>query len=132
VKILRPPAVFSASAYSTPLTLPIGPAYLAGTLEAAGYRVDVVDGIGEGLSQIRISADGRLKTQGLTTEEIVRRIVDNSISTELGGIRQEISVVFTDVQMLRPWAIQVHYDVCDSGTSRISILIYAGEVNTSV
>jgi radical SAM superfamily enzyme YgiQ (UPF0313 family) len=74
VKILRPPAVFSASSYSTPLTLPLGPAYLAATLEAAGYRAEVVDGIGEGLSQIRLSEDGRLKFQGLTTKEIVRRI----------------------------------------------------------
>lgn len=74
VKILRPPAVFSASAYSTPLTLPLGAAYLAGTLEAAGYCVEVVDGIGEGLSQIRVSGDGRLKLQGLTTEQIIDRI----------------------------------------------------------
>jgi adenylate cyclase len=28
----------------------------------------------------------------------VRRVIDNSISTELGGVRQEITVVFTDVQ----------------------------------
>ena len=31
-------------------------------------------------------------------KEIVRRVVDNSISTELGGVRQEISIVFTDVR----------------------------------
>ena len=74
VKLLRPPAIFSASSYSTPLTLPLGPAYLAGTLEAAGYRVEVVDAIGEGILQIRKSADGRLKFQGLTTEEIIQRI----------------------------------------------------------
>ena len=30
--------------------------------------------------------------------EIVRRVIDNSISTELGGMRQEITVVFTDVR----------------------------------
>ena len=74
VKLLRPPAIFSASSYSTPLTLPLGPAYLAGTLEAAGYRVELVDAIGEGILQIRKSADGRLKFQGLTTEEIIQRI----------------------------------------------------------
>jgi radical SAM superfamily enzyme YgiQ (UPF0313 family) len=74
VKVLRPPAVFSASSYSTPLTLPLGPAYLAAALEAAGYRTEVVDGIGEGLDQIRVSADGRLKLQGLTTEQIVERV----------------------------------------------------------
>jgi len=31
-------------------------------------------------------------------KEIVRRVIDSSISTELGGVRQEITVVFTDVQ----------------------------------
>jgi adenylate cyclase len=31
-------------------------------------------------------------------KEIVRRVIDNSISTELGGVRHEITVVFTDVQ----------------------------------
>lgn len=31
-------------------------------------------------------------------KEIVRGIIDNSISTELGGVRDEITVVFTDVQ----------------------------------
>ena len=31
-------------------------------------------------------------------KEIVRRVVDNSISTELGGVRQEISIIFTDVR----------------------------------
>jgi adenylate cyclase len=31
-------------------------------------------------------------------KEIVRRVIDNSISTELGGLRQKITVVFTDVQ----------------------------------
>lgn len=31
-------------------------------------------------------------------KELVRRVVDNSISTELGGVRQEITVLFTDVR----------------------------------
>ena len=31
-------------------------------------------------------------------KEIVRRVIDNSISTELGGVREEITIVFTDVQ----------------------------------
>jgi adenylate cyclase len=31
-------------------------------------------------------------------KEIVRRVIDNSISTKLGGIKQEITLVFTDVR----------------------------------
>ena len=74
VQILRPFAVYSARAYSTPLTVPIGPAYLAATLEAAGYDVGFIDGIGEGIRNVRRSADGQLKYQGLSQAEIVGRI----------------------------------------------------------
>ena len=31
-------------------------------------------------------------------KEIVRRVIDNSISTRLGGVKQEITLVFTDVR----------------------------------
>lgn len=31
-------------------------------------------------------------------KEIVRRVIDNSISTDLGGVRQEITILFTDVR----------------------------------
>ena len=31
-------------------------------------------------------------------KELVQRVIDNSISTELGGVREEITVVFTDVR----------------------------------
>lgn len=31
-------------------------------------------------------------------KELVRRVIDNSISTELGGVRREITVLFTDVR----------------------------------
>ena len=31
-------------------------------------------------------------------KELVRRVIDNSISTELGGVRREITVLFTDIR----------------------------------
>lgn len=74
VQVLRPFAVYSAHAYSTPLTVPIGPAYLCAALEKAGYEVDLIDGIGEGIHHVHTSADGVLKFQGLTEEEIIARI----------------------------------------------------------
>lgn len=74
VKILRPTAVYSAQSYSVPMAVPIGPAYVAAMAEVAGYRTDVIDGIGEGLMDVRVSDDGRFKHQGLTTEQIVERI----------------------------------------------------------
>ena len=60
--------------YSTTLAAPLGPAYLASLLEIAGYRVDVIDGIGEAINNVRLSACGRYKFQGLTEQEIIDRI----------------------------------------------------------
>ena len=43
-------------------------------------------------------------------KEIVRRVVDNSISTELGGNRQEITVLFTDVRDFTTIAVMVFWN----------------------
>ena len=51
-------------------------------------------------------------------KELVRRIVDNSISTELGGARQEITVVFTDVQGFTTIAESADPDALMHQTSR--------------
>ena len=74
VQILRPFAVISRKSYSAPITLPIGPAYLAATLEKAGYPVEIIDAIGENIYQIVRSQCGHYNLQGLCTDEIVARI----------------------------------------------------------
>ena len=51
-------------------------------------------------------------------KEIVRRVVDNSISIELGGIRQEITVVFTDVRDFTTIAETADPDTLMQQTSR--------------
>jgi adenylate cyclase len=51
-------------------------------------------------------------------KEIVRRVVDNSISTELGGARQEITVLFTDVRDFTAIAEAADPDVLMHQTSR--------------
>ena len=51
-------------------------------------------------------------------KEIVRRVVDNSISTELGGVRQEITIVFTDVQGFTTIAESADPDVLMQQMSR--------------
>jgi adenylate cyclase len=51
-------------------------------------------------------------------KEIVQRIVDNSISTELGGVREEITVVFTDVRDFTTIAESVDPDILMHQTSR--------------
>jgi len=88
VQILRPFAVYSARSYSSPVTVPIGPAYLAGVLEKAGYEVEIIDGIGEGIQQLNRSENGAYVFQGLTIPEIVERI--NPESSVLG-----ISLMFS-------------------------------------
>jgi adenylate cyclase len=51
-------------------------------------------------------------------KEIVQRIVDNSISTELGGVRAEITVVFTDVRDFTTIAESADPDILMHQTSR--------------
>ena len=51
-------------------------------------------------------------------KEIVRRVIDNSISTELGGVRQEITVVFTDVRDFTTIAESANPDILMHQTSR--------------
>ncbi len=78
VQILRPCAVYSSKSYSSPVTLPIGPAYLASTLQTAGYEVDIIDGVGEDMMNIRLSDCGRFNYQGLTIEAVLDRIDPNA------------------------------------------------------
>jgi adenylate cyclase len=51
-------------------------------------------------------------------KEIVRGLIDNSISTRLGGIKQEITLVFTDVQGFTTIAEAADPDVLMRQTSR--------------
>ena len=51
-------------------------------------------------------------------KEIVRRVLDNSISTSLGGVKQEITLVFTDVQGFTTIAEFADPDVLMRQTSR--------------
>jgi adenylate cyclase len=51
-------------------------------------------------------------------KEIVQRIIDNSISTELGGVREEITVVFTDVRNFTTIAEAADPDILMHQTSR--------------
>jgi adenylate cyclase len=50
--------------------------------------------------------------------ELVQRVVDNSISTELGGAREEITVVFTDVRDFTTIAEAADPDILMHQTSR--------------
>jgi adenylate cyclase len=51
-------------------------------------------------------------------KEIVQRLIDNSISTELGGAREEITLVFTDVRDFTTIAESAEPDMLMHQTSR--------------
>ncbi len=51
-------------------------------------------------------------------KEIVRGVMDNSISTELGGVREEVTVVFTDVRDFTTIAESADPDMLMHQTSR--------------
>ncbi len=74
ITLIKPPIFFSKNSYSTPLTMPLGLAYLAAVLEKAGYRAKIIDCPALGLDQIRLTSNGRFKVQGLEDEKSIERI----------------------------------------------------------
>jgi adenylate cyclase len=59
-------------------------------------------------------------------KEIVRGVMDNSVSTELGGVRKEVTVVFTDVRDFTTIAESADPDLLMHQTSRyLSVLTEA-------
>ena len=47
ITLCKPFVVFSKNSYSSPVTLPLGLAYLGGVLEKAGYKTKIIDATGE-------------------------------------------------------------------------------------
>jgi anaerobic magnesium-protoporphyrin IX monomethyl ester cyclase len=74
ITLIRPPAVASRHAYSVGIVPPLGLAYVAGALEAAGHRVTAVDALGEAPLARHPSTHPLLVALGLKIPEIVARI----------------------------------------------------------
>ena len=66
--------VFSKNSYSSPVTLPLGLAYLGAVLERAGYKTEIIDATGERTNKIKRSQDDKYNLQGLNSEEILEKI----------------------------------------------------------
>ena len=79
ITLCKPFVVFSKNSYSSPVTLPLGLAYLGGVLEKAGYKTKIIDATG-GERPIRItrSQDNQYNLQGLNSEEILEEIDPNT------------------------------------------------------
>lgn len=76
IALIRPPSVFSKNSYSSPVTMPLSIAYLAAVLLKTGHQVDIVDALGEGLDNIKTSYGPQVQYRGLSTEDIVARLVE--------------------------------------------------------
>ncbi len=74
ITLIAPPVFFSKNSYSTPLTLPIGIAYLAAALQKAGYKAKIVDCRGADTDNIRLTPDGRFKMQGMDIQKSIEAI----------------------------------------------------------
>ena len=75
VTLCRPFVALSKTSYSTPVTLPLGLAYVAAVLEKAGYNTNIIDATGEqNPIKIRRSRDDAYNVQGLSSSEIIERI----------------------------------------------------------
>lgn len=74
IQLVRPPLVFSRSSHSSPVSLPIGLAYLAAVLRESGRRVSVVDGLGEAVQHFAPAWSDSVLYRGLPIEEIVARV----------------------------------------------------------
>lgn len=80
VTLCRPFNVLPKNTYSSPVTLPIGLAYLGGVLEKAGYKTKIIDAYGEQHPvKIERSKDNLYNLQGLTAEEIIEKIDPNTL-----------------------------------------------------
>lgn len=74
VAILRPPAVITKWADAAPLTPPLGAAYLAASLSAAGHEVQIVDAIGLAPRNVQPISGAKVFSVGLSPEEMVAQI----------------------------------------------------------
>lgn len=88
VTLVRPPAISSRFSYTIGVVLPLGPAYIAGTLLEAGHRVSVIDALGEAPLHRGPTSQPNLIYHGLSIDQIVDRI---SPTTDIIGI----SVMFS-------------------------------------
>lgn len=83
IALVHPPQLISrTNAVSTVTMPPLGLAYLAGTLEAAGHAVHVIDAVGAGLGRFRRFDPYHL--HGLSDEEIISRVPDDADAIGVG------------------------------------------------
>ena len=79
ITLCRPFVVIPKTSYSSPVTLPLGLAYVGAVLDKAGYKTKIIDATGDQQSvKIRRSENNLYNLQGLTPEEILNKIDPNT------------------------------------------------------
>jgi anaerobic magnesium-protoporphyrin IX monomethyl ester cyclase len=78
VQLVRPFRVMPRDYFSIGTSLPLGLAYLASAVEAAGYSVSVLDAQSSGFHDVSPTNDGRFITGGLDSESICEQIDPNA------------------------------------------------------
>src|SRR2546430_14427325 len=86
ITLVRPPAISSRFSYTIGVVLPLGPAYLAGTLLEAGYLVAAVDGLGEAPFQRGPTSRTRPPTNANTTPPRTATSTTSPASSNATGI----------------------------------------------
>ena len=79
ITLCRPFVVIPKTTYSSPVTLPLGLAYVGAVLDKAGYKTKIIDATGEQQPvKIKRSNNNLYNLQGLTSEEILEKIDPNT------------------------------------------------------
>ena len=97
VTLIRPPLVSAPRSYSVIIAPPLGMAYVAAALEAAGHRVVAIDALGDAPDAQGPAAYPGLTAYGLSNDEIVARI---PADTQLVGISVMFSQQWPHVEAL--------------------------------
>ena len=95
VVLINPPQIFTKSQVVAGVTPPLGPAYLAAVLDNKGYKVKIIDALGEKPDQFM--QYGNFTLRGLTFQEIIRQIPKE---TDIIGISNLYTFAFPMVSKL--------------------------------
>lgn len=102
IVLIKPPILFSKNAYSTPITMPLGLAYMASVLDKAQFRVRIIDCPGLGMEEIRLTQNGKFKIQGIDVDKSLELIGPN---TDIIGVSimfsQEWSLIRDYIKKIR-------------------------------
>lgn len=110
ITLIRPAMVSSTGTWSSPVTPPLGIAYLAAVVREAGHDVQAIDALAENVDQY--IEDGAYLYQGLTIEETLDRI---DPETEMIGV----SCMFTQDW---PWIRQLLFE-CRERFPHVPIIV---------